>query len=71
MLESNTKEKFIMKKLFVAALGLALTSGTVVFAQNTSTGSTDGMSSTSKKHKKSKKSKSTASDTTSTASTTK
>jgi hypothetical protein len=61
-----------MKKLFSAALGLALVSGTVVFAQNTAT-STDTMSSTStaKKHKKSKKSKSTMSDTAGTASSTK
>jgi hypothetical protein len=57
-----------MKKLFVAALGLALMSGTVVFAQNTAT-STDTMSSKGKKHKKSKKSKGTMSDTSGTAST--
>jgi hypothetical protein len=60
-----------MKKLFVAALGLALMSGTVVFAQNTATGSTDTMSSTGKKHKKSKKGKDTMSDTSGTAGSTK
>ncbi len=44
-----------MKKIMVAALGLTLLSGTVVFAQNTSTstGSTDTMSS-GKHHKKKK-----------------
>ena len=41
-----------MKKIMVAALGLTLLSGTVVFAQNTSTGSTDTMS--GKKHHKKK-----------------
>ena len=63
-----------MKKMFVATLGLALLSGTVVFAQNTAAGSTDTMNGTmsGKKHKKSKKSKgSTASDTAGTASSTK
>ena len=30
-----------MKKIMIAALGLSLLSGTAVFAQNTSTGSTD------------------------------
>jgi uncharacterized protein YxeA len=53
-----------MKKIMIATLGLSLLSGTVVFAQNTASG-TDS-SSTVKKHKKSKK-KSTGSDTTSTA----
>jgi len=43
-----------MKKLMIAALGLSLLSGSVVFAQNTST---DTMKST-KKSKRSKKSKS-------------
>jgi hypothetical protein len=70
VLESNAKENE-MKKLYVAALGLALlTTGTVVFAQNTATGSTDTMSS-GKKHKKSKKNKGTMSDTAGTASSTK
>jgi hypothetical protein len=50
-----------MKKLMIAALGLSLLSGTVVFAQNTST-STDTM-----KGKKGKKKKSKSTDTTSTA----
>ena len=43
-----------MKKLMIAALGLSFLSGTVVFAQNTST-STDTMKS-GKKSKKKKKS---------------
>lgn len=60
-----------MKKLYVAALGLALlTTGTVVFAQNTATGNMDTMSK-GKKHKKSKKSKGTMSDTAGTAGSTK
>lgn len=46
-----------MKKLMIAALGLSLLSGTVVFAQNTST---DTMK------KKSKKKKAKKTDTTST-----
>jgi hypothetical protein len=50
-----------MKKIMIAALGLSLLSGSVVFAQNTA--STD--TTAKKKHKKSKKS--TATDTTSTA----
>jgi hypothetical protein len=50
-----------MKKIMIAALGLSLLSGTVVFAQNTAS-STD---TSKKKSKKSKKSK-TASDTTAT-----
>ncbi len=42
-----------MKKIMVAALGLTLLSGSaVMFAQNTSTGSTDTMSSGKKHHKK-------------------
>lgn len=45
-----------MKKIMIAALGLSMLSGTVVFAQNTST-DTNTMKST-KKAKKSKKSKS-------------
>ena len=52
-----------MKKIMIAALGLSLLSGTVVFAQNTAS-STDS-SSTHKKSKKSKKSK-TGTDTTAT-----
>ena len=53
-----------MKKIMIAALGLSLLSGTAVFAQNTSTGSTDSMKSTTKKsHKHSKKGSSTASTT--------
>jgi hypothetical protein len=48
------KEGFIvMKKLMIAAMGLSLLTGTVVFAQNTAT------TSTAKKHKKSKKTTST------------
>jgi hypothetical protein len=70
VLESDAKEMYLdMKKILVAALGFALLSGTAVFAQNTSTGSTDTMS--GKKHKKSKKSKSTMSDTSATATSTK
>lgn len=47
-----------MKKIMIAALGLSMLSGTVVFAQNTATGS-DTMSSTmtKKKHHKTKKHK--------------
>jgi hypothetical protein len=45
-----------MKKIMIAAMSLSLLTGTVVFAQNTSTSK-----STAKKHKKSKKS--TATDT--------
>ena len=40
-----------MKKILIAAMGLSLLTGTVVFAQNTSTDT-----STKKKHKKAKKS---------------
>lgn len=53
-----------MKKIMMAALGLSLLSGTVVFAQNTAS-STDTMSK-KKMKKKSKKSTATASDTTAT-----
>jgi hypothetical protein len=54
-----------MKKIMIAALGLSLLTGTVVFAQNTAS-STD--TSTKKKMKKKKKS---ATATTETSSTTK
>jgi hypothetical protein len=43
-----------MKKIMIAAMSLSLLTGTVMFAQNTSTGT-----STAKKHKKSKKTTST------------
>ena len=53
-----------MKKIMSAALGLALLSGTAVFAaQNTATSSDSTMKSTKKTHKKHKKS---TADTTST-----
>ncbi len=47
-----------MKKIMIAALGLSLLTGTVVFAQNTST---DTSSKKKMKHKKAKKT--TATDT--------
>ena len=53
-----------MKKIMIAALGLSLLSGSVVFAQDKM--STDTSDTTSKKKKKGKKKKDTA-DTTSTA----
>lgn len=43
-----------MKKIMIAALGLSMLSGTVVFAQNTA--STDTTTTKAKKHKKMKKS---------------
>jgi hypothetical protein len=51
-----------MKKIMIAALGLSLLSGSVVFAQNTASSDT-----TAKKAKHKKGKKSTATDTTSTA----
>jgi hypothetical protein len=51
-----------MKKIMIAALGLSLLSGTVVFAQNTASTDTTAKKS---KHKKSKKGSS-STDTTST-----
>jgi hypothetical protein len=56
-----------MKKIMVAALGLSLLSGTVVFAQNTSTDSGSTMTKKSKHKKKGGKS----TDSSSTTSTTK
>jgi hypothetical protein len=51
------KEIFLrMKRLMVAALGLALLSGTAVFAQNTSTDSGSTMTKKSKHKKKGNKS---------------
>jgi hypothetical protein len=52
-----------MKKIMIAALGLSLLSGTVVFAQNTATTDT-----TAKKGKHKKAKKSSTADTTNTAS---
>jgi hypothetical protein len=49
-----------MRMIMTAALGLALLSGTAVFAQNTSS---DTTAKKKTHHKKEKKSKSTASDT--------
>jgi len=57
-----------MKKIMIAALGLSLLSGTAVFAQNTSTGSTDTAGTMKSTHKKKSK-KSKGSDTTMTGST--
>lgn len=51
-----------MKKIMIAALGLSLLSGTVVFAQNTASSDTTAKKA---KHKKAKKS-ATTSDTTAT-----
>ncbi len=65
-----------MKKIMIASLGLSLLSGTAVFAQNSSAGSSNGTMSNGstdnssmsgkkhKKHKKSKKSDNMGSDTT-------
>ena len=50
-----------MKKIMIAALGLALASGTVVFAQNTTSTDTGSMKGKKSHHKKAKKS--TATDT--------
>ena len=56
-----------MKKLMTAALGLSLLSGSVVFAQDTTSTDTGSMKSSKKSKKHHKKS----TDTTSTTSTTK
>lgn len=53
-----------MKKLMIAALGLSMMSGTVVFAQNTTTGSTTTKK-TKHKHKGSKTTDSTMTSSTS------
>lgn len=57
-----------MKKLMAASLGLALLSGSAMFAgQNTSTSTDTGSMKSSKKHKKSKKSDTTSTTSTSTS----
>jgi hypothetical protein len=60
-ISSDSKENPEMKKLLVAALGLGIALGTVSFAAQQDTSSTDTGKASKKKHKKNKKSDTTSS----------